>query len=412
MNPQQEQLDPSIIALTKAIGHQESGGDYTKVGDNGHSVGAYQWNNPTPLKNGEIPKNFSSYAHDVGIDPNDFSPENQDRVAYKTIEKWGKEGLTPAQIASKWNSGKPDAYKTAKPGYNAEQGVNYDVGAYVNNVAKYFNEYSGNSNTSNASQPNNPPKRKTFAEELGVSTQQAPTDLKADISQTNPTVDALSNITPGSTLAKGLGYAISNEGGTQEGLIKANQRNIDTQTQLLQRIKENKANGKDTSKLESALNDITEQIKNTSGQVGDVGTGGITNKDVLKSAGALASLPVLATAGTVIKGLLKGGSALSNPVVKTALENAIGKGETISSLSRQEAIDALTTHLKDMSISSVGGEEEQVIQKALKELAATAVEKQNLLASLASKGLDVAKYGILTKLLGNTVGGFIHNQTK
>lgn len=137
------QLDPSIIALTKAIGHQESGGDYNKIGDNGHSKGAYQWNNANrKLSEGEVPENFRSYAAEVGVDGNDFSPENQDRVAYKTVEKWGKQGLTPAQIASKWNSGKPDEYKTAKPGYNAAQGVNYDVKAYVDHVSRYYDEFS------------------------------------------------------------------------------------------------------------------------------------------------------------------------------------------------------------------------------------------------------------------------------
>ena len=80
----QNPLDPSVVALTKAIGHQESGGDYNKVGDNGHSAGAYQWNNPTPLAKGQIPKNFASFASEVGADPNDFSPTNQDKVAYQT----------------------------------------------------------------------------------------------------------------------------------------------------------------------------------------------------------------------------------------------------------------------------------------------------------------------------------------
>lgn len=136
------QLDPSIVALTKAIGHQESGGDYNKVGDNGHSAGAYQWNNPTPLKQGEIPKNFSAFASEVGADPNDFSPTNQDKVAYMTVKKWGEQGLSPAQIASKWNSGRPDAYQTQQAGYNAEQGVNYDVKSYVNNVAKYYDQFN------------------------------------------------------------------------------------------------------------------------------------------------------------------------------------------------------------------------------------------------------------------------------
>jgi len=166
MNPQ-EQLDPSVIALTKAIGKQESGGDYNKIGDNGHSKGAYQWNNPAPLRDGEIPANFRSFAQSVGENPDDFSPTNQDRVAYKTVESWGKQGLNPAQIASKWNSGNPNAYKEGHSGYNAEQGVNYDVPSYVNNVAKYYDQYNQSTVTQapSSSQKENTP---SFSSDEGI----------------------------------------------------------------------------------------------------------------------------------------------------------------------------------------------------------------------------------------------------
>lgn len=153
MNPKSQKLDPSVIALTKALGRQESGGDYNKIGDNGHSAGAYQWNNPTPLQSGQIPENFKSFASEVGANPNDFSPGNQDKVAYTIVQKWGIPiaqgglGLSPAEIASKWNSGDPQAYKTQKAGYNASQGVNYDTAGYVNNVSKYYQQYLSEENS-------------------------------------------------------------------------------------------------------------------------------------------------------------------------------------------------------------------------------------------------------------------------
>lgn len=154
----QEQLDPSVVALAKAIGKKESNGNYNAVGDNGHSAGAYQWNNDTPLQQGQIPKNFIQFAQEVGADPSDFSPRNQDMVAYKTIQKWGKEGLTPAQIASRWNSGDPNAYTRNSSGYNKKQGVSYDVNQYVDEVGRNFNQYL-ESFKSNGYKLNPPPKQ-------------------------------------------------------------------------------------------------------------------------------------------------------------------------------------------------------------------------------------------------------------
>ena len=323
-----EQLDPSIVALTKAIGHQESGGSYSKIGDNGHSSGAYQWNNPKPLRSGEIPVNFREFATNVGADPNDFSPTNQDRVAYKTVEKWGKEEkLSPAQIASKWNSGKADAYKTATPGYNAEQGVNYDVGKYVNDVAKYYNTYS-----------NQPPTQKPQSQHFsGLTYEQQSNQPIAS----NPTIsnkagktgEVVAALTPGAKLAQGAGYALSNLTGTQKKVTKAQNEAEGIQTSLLGMIREKKSHGEDTSRLESALKDIGGTIQETSSQVGDVGTGGITKGQILKSAASLATLPAAAYGATVIGG----GGALGTA---RGLESGVlGKSQNILEPALRSAID-------------------------------------------------------------------------
>jgi hypothetical protein len=429
MEQQTEQLDQSIVALTKAIGHQESGGKYDKIGDNGHSKGAYQWNNKTPLKDGEIPANFRSYAHEVGADTEDFSPANQDRVAYKTVEKWGKMGLTPAQIASKWNSGAPDTYKTAKPGYNAEQGVNYDVKAYVDNVAKYYDEYIGQSKQTN------PVQDVPVQDTIVGSTNVAPVEknLKSDIGQSQEqkfgktaggVLGAISKFTPGEKLAEGLGYSLNNALGGQEGLIQSNNQNIDIQGKLLAQIKKDKSKGKDTTRLEKALKDLGMNIEESGNNVSDVGTGGITNSGVLKSAGSLATLPLAAYGSTVLgggglmgteKGLSSGvfsktaENVLKSPLIKDILRaKGITEKIAVESLSRQNALDAFESALKELPMSKVGTQAEQTILKAIKTLNPTLKEKQNLVLRLVKGGISEAGKYALIKGLGNEIGGLLH----
>ncbi|HSV94555.1 MAG TPA: hypothetical protein VLH94_01055, partial [Spirochaetia bacterium] len=98
--------------------------------------------------------------------------ENQNKVAYYQIKEWKDKGLTPAQIASKWNSGDENAYKKGHKGYNAKLGVSYDTPAYTMKVSNYYNELKGGV----APQPTKPvtpiemPKEKepTLGEQLGT----------------------------------------------------------------------------------------------------------------------------------------------------------------------------------------------------------------------------------------------------
>ena len=132
MNPQATivakdgtKLDASVVNLAKAIRTVESGGNYDARGASGEH-GAYQW----------MPGNYEAGAKKYGIVATDKSPINQDKVAYNTLKEWKDQGLTPAQIAAKWNSGSSTGWEK-KVGTN-KQGVKYDVPAYVGNVINAF----------------------------------------------------------------------------------------------------------------------------------------------------------------------------------------------------------------------------------------------------------------------------------
>lgn len=135
-------LDVGVVNLAKAIRQKESNGDYNAIGDNGTSHGAYQWQ----------PGNFAKDAQQFGLDPNDFSPVNQDKVAYAQINAYKQAGYTPDQIASLWNSGKPDA--TGNVGVKNINGkpVSYDTPKYVADVMSYFNQNKAQ-NPGDSSQP-------------------------------------------------------------------------------------------------------------------------------------------------------------------------------------------------------------------------------------------------------------------
>src|ERR1035437_5924887 len=97
---------------------------------------------------------------------------------------------------------------------------------------------------------------------------------------TNP--DNITNLTGGGVIAKGLGQAIANKTGTQDNLAKANDQAIGIQTQLLAQIKTDKAQGKNTTRLETALKELTQHIQDTGTQVGQIGNqNNITTEQVV-----------------------------------------------------------------------------------------------------------------------------------
>ena len=159
---QNEQLDPKVVNLAKAIKRAETGTStdaYNAKGQSGEN-GAYQF----------MPETWKGWAKQhLGDENAGMSVQNQNKVAYTQIKQWKDAGLSPAQIASKWNSGDENAYKTGKKGSTFIGGkeIQYDVPAYTSKVSGFYGELNSGqpatevpqggevpSETVNATEPN------------------------------------------------------------------------------------------------------------------------------------------------------------------------------------------------------------------------------------------------------------------
>lgn len=185
----QQPVDQQALDLTHAIALQESGHDgkpdYNAVGDAGTSKGAYQWQ----------PGNFEAAAKAAGLDPNDFSSENQDKVAYSEVKGYKDKGYDPGEIASLWNSGSPNNWQNHS-GTTTINGktISYDTPAYVKGVQNYYNQIKGSQETTQ--DPTQPPTSNglpqaptapkpllSASDDLSAETPQAPADnLGTDLS--------------------------------------------------------------------------------------------------------------------------------------------------------------------------------------------------------------------------------------
>lgn len=126
-------MDQDVINLAKAIRQKESGGDFNAVGDNGTSRGAYQWQAAT----------WKGHAKEILGDENaEMSRDNQQAVAYGMIKTWKDQGLNPAQIAAKWNSGSEKGWEN-KIGTTIINGkpIQYNVPQYVKDVTDTYQQF-------------------------------------------------------------------------------------------------------------------------------------------------------------------------------------------------------------------------------------------------------------------------------
>jgi hypothetical protein len=109
--------------LLNAIRQTETGGKFTAKGASGET-GAFQFMPSTW-------KQFSS-EYNQGKGSIEQTPESEEAVVKFKIDQWIKDGLSPQEIAAKWNSGSEKNWEN-KRGVN-KQGAKYDVPAYVSKV--------------------------------------------------------------------------------------------------------------------------------------------------------------------------------------------------------------------------------------------------------------------------------------
>lgn len=306
----QQPIDQQALDLTHAIALQESGDggmtpNYKAVGDAGTSKGAYQWQ----------PGNFEAAAKSAGLDPNDFSPENQDKVAYSEVKAYKDKGYDPGQIASLWNSGSPNNWQNHS-GTSVINGktISYDTPAYVKGVQSYYQKLM------QASQPN------------GYVT--PPTPIQSQGTAPNPTSP---DVDPSGGFLEGL----------SEDASGTNPDTIGTQV-------ENTVKGAGNFLFPAVgdiYNDITGQNKKTAlQQVGDVGLTALPFIPGLGEYGEGARAAELATEGA--------GAAAKSGLLGAAVKGAgVGYGAGVASnLSQGQSLgQAVTPNVTNVASGILGG---------------------------------------------------------
>jgi len=146
------QLDPQVVNLAKAIRQSESGGDYSIAGKSGEH-GAYQFTKDT--WNAEAPK------YGINTSLQQATPEQQNAVAYNQIKAWKDQGKDVTQIASMWNAGQgePNAYtgkfSDGSPSIGTNKfGAKFNVPAYAKSVATAYQTLKAGGQVQ--ADPNNP----------------------------------------------------------------------------------------------------------------------------------------------------------------------------------------------------------------------------------------------------------------
>lgn len=164
---------------------------------------------------------------------------------------------------------------------------------------------------------------------LGVVEEPQPMLYDKAIQGINKVASPVAGFTGGKQLAQGLGQTIANAGGAQNANIEALDQSMKLQSTLLKQIKENKASGKDTTRLESALTELSRHISESGGEMGDLGTGGLSNKEVIGSAIQLGAnaIPLGKVEGIVGKGLEKVVPAVAEKAIPLASKGIVGAAQ-------------------------------------------------------------------------------------
>jgi hypothetical protein len=208
----------------------------------------------------------------------------------------------------------------------------------INQIAQSRGDTVVNPNVSpDATQAPTPSWGAAFAPAGDTTTVAAPS-IGAKVLGTTPATPSTSAPTPGgflgkignfiggSKLAQGLGQTLDNIGidgkSAQDKNNESLQQSMDLQTKLLEKIKSTKDAGGDTTRLEAALQGLNETIAHEGGQAADLGTQGLSDKEVIGSGLQLAAnaIPGLDTGASGV--LTKGAPALASTLGQKVLEGA------------------------------------------------------------------------------------------
>lgn len=343
------QLNPLAVNIAKAIRQSESGGDYNAIGDSGESHGAYQFNKG----------NFKDWASQYGLDPNDNSPVNQDKVAYSRINDLLKQGRSPSEVAAIWNGAKlvNGTYQAINPSY---------VTKVKDNYAKLVDGSTGNlaqAPEANLSSVNIPPPTAP-----GQTAPTQPVDAAGYAPPTPPPAPAQSTTPASSDSSDPSGGFLQ---GLSEDVQGDNPNSIGTQIA-------NTAKG-----AGNFLFPI----------VGDIGNDltGKNQKTALQQAGdlglsALPFIPGIGEAGDVLRGgdlAVEGAAdAAKSGVLKKVLGSTVGKGAAsgygagvLSNLSNgQGIVQSLTPNSTNVESALTGGVAGAVIPKVAEMLGKSPID--------------------------------------
>lgn len=205
------------------------------------------------------------------------------------------------------------------------------------------------------------------------------------------------SITGGNILGRGLGLGIAQKG-TKQAMDELQQGEGEMQQRLIEAIRKNRMEGKDTSRLEASLNALTSGIADTANNANDLYTEGITNKQVVGDAlqlgttvGTIGALPgaakSVATNQTISAGIKTGAKAGAKAGVGVGAASGFAQGlkkdKSLADSIKEAAIGAATGAVGGAVIGGVAGGATTGF-KQLKKAATTSSTKADNIDDIAS----------------------------
>lgn len=401
-------FDPSIAGFTKVL-KQLEGGDYqNRTGDAGSSAGAYQWNHQPngksiTLQAGELPSRWKNMAGQFLKDPNaPMTKENQDFVAYQQIKAYKDAGRTPEEIDALWNGAKKDETTGKYVHISADRKTKYEKavaalrGGISNTNVQSANVIGGYDLSGYDTGENNNTTKEmtTVTPDENLKAGANPTTAEK-ITNTLGTVAGVKNI------GQSAGYSLYSATGGAKDVKKQTQDLINQQTLILDKIKEAKAQGKDTSSLMKALQYNREDLAKLGANTDNLLTGGKTKGGILLDAAQLALMAIAPN----LKGLLKGGTALNSPYLTKALAYSPEAFSKADAIRKVEMLEKSLKYAKGNSTMTT------ILKKAIEELQPAV----NKLLKISTKTPGV-KGGLLKQALLTTglvgAGSLVMNKGK